>query len=89
MAVCADPARTPELQALLPPGARALCGLDGLVELATSPDVDMVLCAIVGTAGLIPVIEAIKAGKDIAIASKEILVMAGHLVMGAGQKTRP
>lgn len=86
VAVCADPAKTSELQALLPPGAKALCGQDGLVELATSPEVDMVLCAIVGTAGLIPVIEAIKAGKDIAIASKEILVMAGGLIMGLAKQ---
>ena len=64
----------------LPSGCKALCGVDGMVEMATAPEVDTVLCAVVGTAGLRPVIAAIKAGKNIALASKEILVMAGEAV---------
>ena len=63
------------------PGCRVLCGPEGLIELARSQDVDMILCAIVGTGGLLPVMEAIRAGKEIALASKEVLVMAGEPVM--------
>lgn len=63
------------------PGCRILCGPEGLIELVQSADVDMILCAIVGTAGLLPVMEAIRAGKEIALASKEVMVMAGELVM--------
>jgi 1-deoxy-D-xylulose-5-phosphate reductoisomerase len=64
-------------------------GPDGerhLIELATLPDADMVLIAIVGTAGLKPALAAIEAGKDIAVASKEILVMAGEIVMEAAAR---
>jgi 1-deoxy-D-xylulose-5-phosphate reductoisomerase len=55
-------------------------GEQGLVELATLPGADLVLIAIVGTGGLAPALAAIEAGKDIAVASKEILVMAGEEV---------
>lgn len=65
----------------LPEGCRALADPDELCAAVAGPDVDMVLCAVVGTAGLAPVLSAIRAGKDIALASKEILVMAGQLVM--------
>jgi len=58
-----------------------LTGEDGLVELATLPGADLVLVAITGTAGLRPALAAIESGKDLAIASKEILVMAGQIVM--------
>ena len=61
-------------------------GEDGLCELATMPEADMVLISIVGTAGLRPALAAIEAGKDIAVASKEILVMAGEAVMTAARK---
>jgi 1-deoxy-D-xylulose-5-phosphate reductoisomerase len=61
-------------------------GIEGMVEIATDPEVDIVLCAVVGTAALLPVLEAIKCGKDIAIASKEILVMAGEIVMKAAEE---
>jgi 1-deoxy-D-xylulose-5-phosphate reductoisomerase len=63
-----------------------LAGESGLVELATMPEADIVLIAIVGIAGLEPALAAIRAGKDIAVASKEILVMAGELVMGEAKK---
>lgn len=56
-------------------------GDEGLLHLATLPSADIVLIAIVGTAGLQPALAAIRAGKDIAVASKEILVMAGEIVM--------
>jgi 1-deoxy-D-xylulose-5-phosphate reductoisomerase len=58
-------------------------GREKLIELATLPEADMVLIAIVGTAGLEPALAAIEAGKDLAVASKEILVMAGEIVMAA------
>lgn len=61
-------------------------GEEGLVELAQHPDADMVLIAIVGVAGLKPALAAIEAGKDIAVASKEILVMAGESVMKAARE---
>lgn len=56
-------------------------GLDGLVEVATDPRVDLVVIAISGSTGLIPTLEAIKAGKIIALANKESLVMAGEIIM--------
>lgn len=61
-------------------------GEEGLVELATLPEADLVLIAIVGVAGLRPALAAIEAGKDIAVASKEILVMAGETVMTAARE---
>lgn len=61
-------------------------GVDRLVELATLPEADLVLIAIVGTGGLRPALAAIEAGKDIAVASKEILVMAGEAVMNAARR---
>ena len=57
-----------------------------MLKLATLPAADIVLIAIVGTAGLQPALAAIRAGKDIAIASKEILVMAGEIVMNEARK---
>jgi 1-deoxy-D-xylulose-5-phosphate reductoisomerase len=60
---------------------RIFSGEAGLVEIASLTNADMVLVAIVGTGGLRPALAAIKAGKDLAVASKEILVMAGEIVM--------
>lgn len=61
-------------------------GENGLREIARLENADMVLIAIVGTAGLHPALDAIETGKDLAVASKEILVMAGEAVMSAAQK---
>ena len=61
-------------------------GPDGLIAVATHPDVDLVICASAGTAGLEAVLAAIRAGKTIALANKEILVMAGQLVMAAARE---
>ncbi|HWL54781.1 MAG TPA: 1-deoxy-D-xylulose-5-phosphate reductoisomerase [Chthoniobacteraceae bacterium] len=61
-------------------------GEEGLIDLATLPEAEMVLIAIVGTGGLRPALAAIEAGKDLAIASKEILVMAGGIVMEAARR---
>jgi 1-deoxy-D-xylulose-5-phosphate reductoisomerase len=60
---------------------RIFCGEVGLREIACLTNADMVLVAIVGTSGLRPALAAIEAGKDLAVASKEILVMAGEIVM--------
>jgi 1-deoxy-D-xylulose-5-phosphate reductoisomerase len=60
---------------------RVFSGDAGLREIACLTDADMVLVAIVGTGGLRPALTAIEAGKDLAVASKEILVMAGEIVM--------
>jgi 1-deoxy-D-xylulose-5-phosphate reductoisomerase len=59
---------------------RILGGQEGLLEIARLTNAEMVLVAIVGTGGLRPALEAIEAGKDLAVASKEILVMAGEIV---------
>ena len=60
-------------------------GSEGLMAVATHPDVDLVLCATAGTAGLDAVLAAIAAGKTIALANKEVLVMAGGLMMQAAR----
>ena len=60
-------------------------GEQGLLDVATHPDVDIVVAATSGLMGLAPTLAAIKAGKTIALANKETLVMAGHLVMQAAQ----
>ena len=78
-----DPGREAELRAKLPPGVRVRVGREGLCELACLEEADIVLVAIVGTAGLAPALAAIEAGKDLAVASKEILVMAGEVVTEA------
>jgi 1-deoxy-D-xylulose-5-phosphate reductoisomerase len=81
-AICiTDPAKARELRNALGTSTEVFSGAEGLVKLATLPAADIVLIAIVGTAGLAPALAAIRAGKDIAIASKEILVMAGEIVM--------
>ena len=81
-----DASKENELRAALPEGVKIHLGAEGLSEVATLADADMVLVAIVGTAGLHPALAAIEAGKDLAVASKEILVMAGELVMAAAER---
>ena len=81
-----NPAKARELENTLGTSTRVYSGGDGLLKLATLPSADIVLIAIVGTAGLQPALAAIRAGKDIAVASKEILVMAGEIVMREAQK---
>ena len=78
--VTTDPERTKELAGRLPPGCRAAGGMEKVLELVTAPETDIVLCAIVGTAGLEPVIAALRAGKRVALASKEVLVLAGEII---------
>lgn len=72
---------------------RVLSGAEGMVSVATAEEADTTVSAIVGTAGLVPTMAAIRAGKDIALANKEVLVTAGELVMAesraAGIKILP
>jgi len=58
-----------------------LCGMEGLLEVARIPESEILVTAIVGMIGILPTVEAIKAGKDIALANKETLVTAGHIIM--------
>ena len=85
-----DPDKSRELQAQLKlesiPMDDISTGMEGLVSIATLPEVDMVLIATVGAIGLLPTMEAIDAGKQIALANKEVLVMAGELVMAAARQ---
>jgi 1-deoxy-D-xylulose-5-phosphate reductoisomerase len=76
-----DTSKAKQARSVLDPSIRVHGGPEGLIQLATLPEADVVLIAIVGTAGLQPALAAIRAGKDIAVASKEILVMAGAIVM--------
>src|SRR6266481_4762543 len=81
-AVCiVDETKLSELRANLNYEPEIFAGETGLREIASTVASDMVLVAIVGTGGLRPALAAIEAGKDLAVASKEILVMAGEIVM--------
>lgn len=72
--------------AAFPPGTRLHGGLEGLTALARLPEADLVLVAVVGTTGLEPALAALAAGKDLALASKEILVLAGKFVMAEARR---
>jgi 1-deoxy-D-xylulose-5-phosphate reductoisomerase len=76
-----DETKIDALQRALAYKPRIFAGQEGLREIACLTNAEMVLVAIVGTAGLRPALAAIEAGKDLAVASKEILVMAGEIVM--------
>ncbi len=71
-----------------PPGTRIHSGLEGLITVATLEDAQMVLSAVVGTTGLRPTLAAIEKGKDIALANKEILVLAGKFVIAAATQKK-
>ena len=60
---------------------KIVSGMEGMIEVVTLPEADIVVTAVVGMIGIRPTMEAIKAGKDIALANKETLVTAGHLIM--------
>jgi 1-deoxy-D-xylulose-5-phosphate reductoisomerase len=62
-----------------------LCGADGLTAVATAPAAELVVSALVGALGLLPTLQAIEAGKHIALANKEVLVVAGELVTNAAR----
>ena len=67
---------------------RILSGMDGMLEIASMPGPEILVTAIVGMIGILPTIEAIKSGKDIALANKETLVTAGHLIMPMAKEYR-
>ena len=81
-----NPSKIDEIKSKIDKSTAVYSGNEGLLKLATLPEADIVLIAIVGTAGLQPALAAIRAGKDIAVASKEILVMAGETVMSEARK---
>ena len=68
------------------PDTKLLCGMEGLLEIVSMPEADTVVTAMVGMIGLRPTVQAIQAGKDIALANKETLVCAGKLIMDLAEK---
>lgn len=82
-AVAADPAFYSELKTLLPEKA-CLAGIEGMTALAEAPETDILFCAVAGADALFPVAAALKAGKKVALASKEVLVLAGELIAALG-----
>src|SRR5205814_275438 len=88
-AVCiVDETKLEDLRGYLKYQPQIFSGETGLREIASAVESDIVLVAIVGTAGLRPALAAIEAGKDLAVASKEILVMAGEIVMREARDNR-
>jgi len=67
-------------------GTKVVCGMEGLLEIAVMPESEMLVTAIVGMIGIRPTIAAIESGKDIALANKETLVTAGHIIMPLAAK---
>lgn len=81
-AVMKNEEKAEELEALIPQSeCTVLYGMEGFVKVSTLPQTEVVVAAMVGMIGLRPVMEAIRAGKDIALANKETLVTAGHIIM--------
>lgn len=81
-AVMKNEEKAKELEALISHSdCTVLYGMEGFVEVSTLPQTEVVVAAMVGMIGLRPVMEAIRAGKDIALANKETLVTAGHIIM--------
>ena len=68
-------------------GTEILCGMDGLKRLCSHPQVDLVINALVGSVGLLPSLKALESGKNLAIANKESLVMAGQLLIQKAKRT--
>lgn len=75
-----DSAKLDALRSCLPDNTKAYGGMDALCQALHGDDIDLVLCGISGSPGLLPVIETLKAGKRLALATKEALVMAGAIV---------
>lgn len=82
----ADPVAAEAIAGDLSRGTRLYAGAEGVEELAAQKDADLVLCALVGMAGLKPVLAALRQGTDVAIATKEVLVAAGQMVMDCAAK---
>ncbi len=75
-----------KLKALAPPEVEILYGREGAVACAVHPEAELVVSALVGAIGLLPTYEAVKQGKDVALANKETLVMAGPLVKAEAKR---
>jgi len=80
-----DEEKAKELRSRLPK-FKVVSGIEGLIEVATLPEVDFVVSAIVGAMGILPTLKGIEAGKTIGLANKEVLIAAGELIMGAAKK---
>ncbi len=88
-AVMMDPAAAADLKIrLADTGTKVLCGMEGLCQIASLPENDLVLNSVVGMIGLRPTLAAIEAGTDVALANKETLVAAGQLVMAAARRKK-
>ena len=70
------------------PGTEVLFGVEGACKIAAMPEADVVVAAISGSAGLLPTLEAVRAGKTVALANKESLVMAGELIISEAKKNK-
>ncbi|TDQ36780.1 1-deoxy-D-xylulose-5-phosphate reductoisomerase [Aureibacillus halotolerans] len=77
-----------ELQTLISTSTTIVYGEEGLMEVAVDSGADIVLMAIIGSAGILPTIEALQAGKDVAIANKETLVAAGEIVIDVARRSK-
>jgi len=84
----ANPASAAATRQNSPRNIRLYSGDSGVEELAALPEADLVLCAMVGMAGLKPVLAALRQGTDVAIATKEVLVAAGSMVMECARKNK-
>lgn len=80
-----DEEKAKELKSRLPE-FKVVSGIEGLIEVATLPEVDFLVSAIVGAMGILPTLKGIEAGKTIGLANKEVLIAAGELIMGAAKK---
>jgi len=80
-----DEKKAQELRSRLPE-FKIVSGMEGLIEVATLPEVDFLVSAIVGAMGILPTLKGIEAGKTIGLANKEVLIAAGELIMGAAKK---
>jgi 1-deoxy-D-xylulose-5-phosphate reductoisomerase len=83
----ADPSLAGELRAVLNKDTELLVGPEGLVELARRPEADFIVAAIVGAAGLPSTVAAVEAGKQVGLANKEALVVAGSLIVPLARRT--
>jgi 1-deoxy-D-xylulose-5-phosphate reductoisomerase len=84
--VTANPKTLTQLRSLAG-NTETTAGMDAVCELVINPKVDLVVSAIVGSDSLLPVLNAVKAGKDVALASKEVMVMAGEMIMHEAAKS--
>jgi 1-deoxy-D-xylulose-5-phosphate reductoisomerase len=86
--ICNDKYYLRVKEALSSTGVKVLSGIAAINDIVTHPEIDVVLTAMVGFAGLEPTINAIKAGKDIALANKETLVVAGELITALAKENK-